>query len=78
MPFLLAVALLFGAACQPCRSLTTLLTEADAGAIRCVTSEDCPRTGNDLVCVTDSPQDYTSTCVSCVSTQCMRVTVSCP
>jgi hypothetical protein len=75
---LLVVLVAFGASCSPCTSATTAVTQPDGGPVRCVTAEDCPRTGNDLVCVISSPADYTSTCVSCVSTQCMQVAVSCP
>jgi hypothetical protein len=75
---LLAVPLALAAGCSQCTSSTTGVTQPDGGPLRCVTAEDCPRTGNDLVCVISSPQDYTSTCVSCVATQCQRVTVLCP
>jgi hypothetical protein len=78
MPFLLVALVLSGAGCSPCTSATSALTQPDGGSVQCVTAEDCPRTGNDLVCVTDSPADYTSTCVACDSTLCKRVTVSCP
>lgn len=77
-PFLLAVAALLGAACRPCSTVTASLLQNDGGPFRCVTAEDCPRTGNDNVCVTTTPPDYTSTCVSCAATLCMRETVSCP
>jgi hypothetical protein len=77
-PFLLAVLALPGAACQPCSSATTNVSLPDGGPFRCVTAEDCPRTGNDIVCVIDGHFDYTSTCVSCVATECTRVAVSCP
>ncbi|MGO8968789.1 MAG: hypothetical protein ACLQDQ_04380 [Myxococcaceae bacterium] len=78
MPFLLAAAALAGAACSPCPSTRSALVLSDGGAVRCVTSEDCPRTGNDTVCVTTGAEDYTSTCVLCASTACVRVSVSCP
>ena len=61
-----------------CSSSTTLLAQPDGGIFVCVTGEDCPRTGNDLVCDTTSPPDYTSACVSCVATQCRRTVVNCP
>jgi hypothetical protein len=75
---LLAVLALSGAACHPCSSATANVSLPDGGPFRCVTAEDCPRTGNDIVCVTDIPVDYTSTCVACLNTQCARVVVSCP
>ena len=77
-PFLLVVTALLSVACLPCSTVTAALTAVDGGPVRCVTAEDCPRTGNDSVCVTDKPPDYTSTCVACLSTQCKRETVSCP
>jgi hypothetical protein len=76
--FLFALGLLSGAACSPCTSQSSALIQPDGGAFRCVTAEDCPRTGNDLVCAISSPADYTSTCVTCQSTQCMRRAVNCP
>jgi len=75
---LLAALLASAASCSQCTSSTIGVALPDGGPVRCVTAEDCPRTGNDLVCVISSPQDFTSTCVSCVSTECMRVTVVCP
>jgi hypothetical protein len=50
----------------------------DAGVVACIAAEDCPRTGTDNVCVTNSPPDYTGTCVTCRSNQCFRVVTSCP
>jgi hypothetical protein len=66
------------AGCSPCTSATTPINLPDGGPVRCVTAEDCPRTGNDLVCVQTSPFDYTSTCVNCVATACVRIAVNCP
>jgi hypothetical protein len=77
MPLLLVVAALLGAACT-CDTVQTSIQHPDGGPVRCVLSEDCPRTGTDNVCITDSPPDFTSTCVSCVATECVRLAVSCP
>ncbi len=77
-PFPLVALALLGAGCSPCTSGTSALSLPDGGPARCVTAEDCPRTGNDLVCVLTSPVDFTSTCVACLNTSCSRTTVSCP
>jgi hypothetical protein len=77
-PFPLVALALLGAGCSPCTSGTSALSLPDGGPVRCVTAEDCPRTGNDLVCVITSPVDFTSTCVACLNTSCSRTTVSCP
>jgi hypothetical protein len=76
--FSLVALALVATGCNQCTSSTVALTLADGGPVRCVTAEDCPRTGNDLVCVTTSPVDFSSTCVACPNTTCTRTTVSCP
>ncbi|HMK74116.1 MAG TPA: hypothetical protein VK454_12300 [Myxococcaceae bacterium] len=76
LPLLIALTLA-GAGC-PCSSTQGPVLGLDGGAVPCVAAEDCPRTGTDNVCVTNSPPDYTGTCVTCQSSQCVRVVVSCP
>ena len=78
MPFLLSVAALLLAACSPCPSTHAAVVLPDGGPVRCVTSEDCPRTGNETVCTTTSPENLTTTCLSCMSTACVRLVVTCP
>jgi len=78
IPFLLSVAALASVGCAPCKGVQSSLFHSDGGAVRCVTSEDCPRTGNDTVCITTSPLIYAGACVSCVSTECLRWVETCP
>ena len=77
-PFLVSVAALLAGACSPCPSTHTALVSPDGGPVSCVTAEDCPRTGNETVCTTNPPENLTTTCLSCVSTACLRVVVTCP
>jgi hypothetical protein len=77
MPPLLAALTLAGSGC-PCNSTEGPVLAGDAGVVACIAAEDCPRTGTDNVCVTNSPPDYTGTCVTCRSNQCFRVVTSCP
>ena len=77
MPPVLAVLVLVGAGC-PCSSTEAPIQLPDGGVVPCIASEDCPRTGTDNVCVTNSPPDYTGTCVTCRANGCIRVVASCP
>jgi hypothetical protein len=76
--FLLSAALAVAGAACTCSSLDSSIPAADGGALVCVVPEDCPRTGTEIICVTNSNPDYTSTCVTCRSNQCIRVVTSCP
>ena len=45
----------------------------DGGPLRCLAPEDCPLTGNILICVdTGEPNHLTQACVRCVETACVK------
>jgi hypothetical protein len=66
------------AGCSPCKTASSTVLALDGGPVRCVASEDCPRTGTEILCVTDRPLAETITCLSCIDTACIRTEVSCP
>lgn len=66
------------AGCSPCKTASSTVLLLDGGVARCVAAEDCPRTGTEILCVTDRPLAETLTCMSCVDTACIRTEVSCP
>jgi hypothetical protein len=76
MPLCLALAAA-SAACT-CKATQSSLLGPDGGPVSCVVADDCPRTGTDNVCVTNSPADYSGTCVSCQAYLCARVVTQCP
>jgi len=39
---------------------------------RCIASEDCPRSGNETLCITDVGAQ--EECIRCEATQCVRIT----
>ena len=39
---------------------------------RCIASEDCPRSGNETLCITDTGSELE--CIRCQDTRCVRIT----
>jgi hypothetical protein len=69
---ILAGALLLGCDRGPCTSTRSVLRLPDGGPVRCLQPEDCPLTGNILICVdSGEPNHLTQGCVRCVETTCV-------
>lgn len=78
--WLAATALMLALACNQvnvCRWTRSPVVDEGGAAVQCLSSDDCPREGNALVCHTTVEPDRT--CVECVQGACERVVAEpCP
>ena len=74
---ILAGALLLGCDGGPCKTTVSAVRGLDGGQVHCVRPEDCPLSGNLLVCADSTePNLPTQACVRCEQTQCVKYVCS--
>jgi len=74
---ILAAVFLLGCDGGRCNATVSAVTGLDAGQVRCVRPEDCPLTGNLLVCAdTSEPSLPSQSCVRCEELLCVKY--ACP
>ncbi|ATB30358.1 hypothetical protein [Melittangium boletus] len=61
------------AGCGPSRDdCESEVLDPQGETYRCIASEDCPRSANETLCITDTGSDVE--CIRCLDTWCLRVT----